>query len=171
MEIAIISFWRFREMGKKGFTLIELMIVVAIIGILAAIAIPNFLNFRGKAVQAEAKVNLGGIFVCQESYFSEYNTYGGGDDAFVLIQFIPISGKNRYTYLLDTDELTGSIPVNPKPTPPPVTKLGFTAIAVANIDNDPFIDFWMVNDKRDILNNVVDASGNITGNGSDLRQK
>ncbi|WP_414645174.1 type IV pilin protein, partial [Candidatus Deferrimicrobium sp.] len=48
--------------GKKGFTLIELMIVVAIIGILAAIAIPNFLRFQAKSKQSEAKTNLGGIF-------------------------------------------------------------------------------------------------------------
>jgi len=48
--------------GKKGFTLIELMIVVAIIGILAAIAIPNFLKFQAKSKQSEAKSNLGAIF-------------------------------------------------------------------------------------------------------------
>ena len=48
--------------GKKGFTLIELMIVVAIIGILAAIAIPNFLQFQAKSKQSEAKSNLGAIF-------------------------------------------------------------------------------------------------------------
>jgi type IV pilus assembly protein PilA len=40
--------------NRKGFTLVELMIVVAIIGILAAIAIPNFLNFRLKAKTSEA---------------------------------------------------------------------------------------------------------------------
>jgi len=50
-----------RLKGQKGFTLIELMIVVAIIGILAAIAIPNFLTYQLKSRQSEAKVNLGAI--------------------------------------------------------------------------------------------------------------
>ena len=61
--------------SKKGFTLIELMIVVAIIGILAAIAIPNFLKFQAKSKQSEAKTNLKGIFTAETSYFGENNTY------------------------------------------------------------------------------------------------
>src|SRR3989442_5393554 len=61
--------------GDRGFTLIELMIVVAIIGILAAIAIPNFMTYQAKARQSEAKVNLGGVFTTATSYFAENNTY------------------------------------------------------------------------------------------------
>jgi len=59
------------DRNQKGFTLIELMIVVAIIGILAAIAIPNFLKYQAKSRQAEAKINLGGIFVAETSFFGE----------------------------------------------------------------------------------------------------
>jgi type IV pilus assembly protein PilA len=61
--------------NKKGFTLIELMIVVAIIGILAAIAIPNFLTFRLKAKTSEAKSNLGAIRTVQEAYKAEEDEY------------------------------------------------------------------------------------------------
>ena len=61
--------------NKKGFTLIELMIVVAIIGILSAVAIPNFINFRYKAKSAEAKANLGAIRTCEEAYMAENETY------------------------------------------------------------------------------------------------
>ncbi len=61
--------------AKKGFTLIELMIVVAIIGILAAIAIPNFLKYQAKSKQSEAKVNLGAIGTSAESYRAEKDTY------------------------------------------------------------------------------------------------
>src|SRR5574341_2434452 len=80
--------------SAKGFTLIELMIVVAIIGILAAIAIPNFLKFQCKSKRAEAKTNLGGIYTAELSYFSERGLYSGFSD----IGFAPSGGNCRYTY-------------------------------------------------------------------------
>jgi type IV pilus assembly protein PilA len=63
--------------NRKGFTLVELMIVVAIIGILAAIAIPNFLQFRLKAKTSEAKSNLGAIRSTEVAYFAEWDYYIG----------------------------------------------------------------------------------------------
>ena len=60
---------------RKGFTLIELMIVVAIIGILAAIAIPNFLQFQLRSKTGEAKTNLAAIRTAEEGYFAEFNNY------------------------------------------------------------------------------------------------
>lgn len=66
--------------AAKGFTLIELMIVVAIIGVLAAIAIPNFVKFQCKSKQSEAKTNLKALYVAEEAYRSEYNTYAAVDE-------------------------------------------------------------------------------------------
>ncbi len=64
-----------RTSRKAGFTLVELMIVVAIIGILAAVAIPAFSRFQLRARSAEGKVNLAGIRTAEEAYNVEFGTY------------------------------------------------------------------------------------------------
>ncbi len=84
--------------NKKGFTLIELMIVVAIIGILAAIAIPNFMNYQCKAKQSEAKSNLGNIKTMQEAYRAEHDAFSTSMGA---IGF-SITSDARYTYSVPT---------------------------------------------------------------------
>ncbi len=61
---------------QKGFTLIELMIVVAIIGILASIAIPQFSSFRAKAFNSSAISDLHGVSLAQEGLFTDYQRYG-----------------------------------------------------------------------------------------------
>jgi len=61
---------------EKGFTLIELMIVVAIIGILAAIAIPQFSNYRTKAFNAAATSDLHTARLAEEAVFADYQKYG-----------------------------------------------------------------------------------------------
>ena len=66
-----------RLKGQHGFTLIELMIVVAIIGILAAIAIPNFLQYQMKSRQSEAKTNLQAIKTSEVSFQAERGCYVG----------------------------------------------------------------------------------------------
>ena len=62
---------------QEGFTLIELMIVVAIIGILAAIAIPNFLQYQMKSRQSEAKTNLQAIKTSEVAFQAERGCYIG----------------------------------------------------------------------------------------------
>lgn len=72
--------------NQKGFSLIELMIVVAIIGILAAIAIPNYQNFQKKARQSEAKNQLGGIYTAEKAYFADALGYS---DNLIRVNYIP----------------------------------------------------------------------------------
>ena len=144
-----------RIRNRKGFTLVELMIVVAIIGILAAIAIPNFLQFRLKAKTSEAKSNLGAIRSTQVAYFAEWNVYVGnqgftpigdrtGDD-----QKQPWVGTTRFSILGFAPEgnvyFSYNLAGNDYPTD------GFTAHAEGDLDKvGGKSDFWVNNTTTEI---------------------
>ena len=66
--------------GEKGFTLIELLVVIIIIGILAAIALPSFLNQSNKAKQSEAKTYVGTLNKGQQAYYTEKSVFGSTID-------------------------------------------------------------------------------------------
>jgi type IV pilus assembly protein PilA len=60
---------------QDGFTLVELMVVVAIIGLLSAVAIPNFKKYQAKAKTSEAKLQLSAAYTAEQAFYSDYNIY------------------------------------------------------------------------------------------------
>ncbi len=140
--------------SAKGFTLIELMIVVAIIGILAAIAIPNFLKFQAKAKQSEAKTNLAAVFTAQTAYFSEIGEYG---QTFAIVNWAA-AGTPRYAYGQfgqSTGNATYTGTVNSvtfcSGDTWAASQATFSACAEGNVDNDTATDKWQIDDLKTLV--------------------
>src|SRR5215468_4105848 len=84
-------------MKRYGFSLIELMVVVAIMAFLAMIAVPNFNRFLAKAKRAEAYMNLNSIYAAEKAYFAEQGTYSDVLMGEGGIGWKP-EGKTHYSY-------------------------------------------------------------------------
>ena len=131
-----------KRTDQRGFTLIELMIVVVIIGILATLAIPRFMRSTTKTKQSEAKLILKQIYVNERAYRQQslINSYfipGGpassaNPNALNSI-WIEIQTNAAYTYTV----VGGAN--------------AFTATATANIDDDATIDTWTIDNNGLLL--------------------
>ncbi|MGZ3747586.1 MAG: type IV pilin protein [Pseudobdellovibrionaceae bacterium] len=84
--------YRSSTKNQAGFSLVELMVVVAIIGILASLAIPSVGKYMAKARQSEAKTQLASVYTAEKAFFAEYSAY---HSAFGAIGYSP-EGKLRY---------------------------------------------------------------------------
>lgn len=136
-----------RKKIPEGFTLIELMIVVVIIGILAALAIPRFMTSASKSKQSEAKQLLKQVYNMQRSYFMLNESYclngvtasALAPNAFNLIH-MDIQPSARYAYVMVAGPNS------------------FSCTATANIDDDIIIDSWTIDDSGALVNDTDDAT-------------
>ena len=141
---------------SRGFTLLELMIVVAIIGILASVAIPSFLDYQLTAKRAEALANLGALAKAQKSYFAEFNTFVGVlSEPFGATGLPPNSTKRDSTSVGGAFASVGWLPEGdvffdydtavPGPLGPGCICTGgcFTATAYGDLDGDGLLSMIM----------------------------
>lgn len=149
-------------MKGKGFTLIEIMVVIAIIALLSMIGVPSIMRSLSKAKRSEAHINLRSLYTAQKAYWAEHGTYssvlrgpggigwqpegykggGAGENFYYTYGFPGAEGVNYFTGNLETPaSFLGQAQAG---------KDGFLALAAGDIDGDG---------KPDIL--AIDQNGKI----------
>ena len=142
-------------MKRSGFSLIELMVVVAIMAFLAMIAVPNFNRFLAKAKRAEAYMNLSAIYAAEKAYWAEHGKYSdalsgeGGigwqpaGNTYYSYGFAGAEGRNNFVGKLGTSSSHLQLGR--------AGNEGFVAVAAGDIDNDGTPDILTVDENNNIV--------------------
>jgi prepilin-type N-terminal cleavage/methylation domain-containing protein len=142
-------------MKRSGFSLIELMVVIAIMAFLAMIAVPNFNRFLAKAKRAEAYMNLSSLYAAEKVYWAEHGSYSdvligeGGigwkpeGKTYYTYGFSGVDGRNNIVGKLGATgaQLQGSY----------ANKTGFVAVAAGDIDGDGDVDIITIDESNNIV--------------------
>ncbi|MEK7705972.1 MAG: prepilin-type N-terminal cleavage/methylation domain-containing protein [Myxococcota bacterium] len=164
----------------RGFSLLELIIVMLIIGVLAAMSIPRFMIFRSRTLQTEMKTNLASLMRSEKAYLSENHSY---TDDLARIAWTP-DGAPVYLYGFTSDALPaasgrndtaelraasggpyrttrmvdafGNVLSEGDLPPSIVQENSLTAGAVGNIDQDDTLDSWTLDGDGNLVNVMSD---------------
>lgn len=128
-----------RVKREAGFTLIELMIVVVIIGILAALAIPRFMRSTTKAKQSEARNILKQIYTLERTWRQDHASYTSGMNSIGM----EITPNNRYVYSINAGTNTFT---------------GIALCAAPGLDEDPSADEWRIDQDGNLWCQTDDSS-------------
>ena len=127
-----------RRRGEKGYTLIELFVVVVIIGVIATLAIPRFMQSTAKTKQSEAQLILKQVYEMQRAYRQETDTYYPSDGSTIVVQpggdfgrlDVEVMASARYSYSITA------------------TRTSFVATAgskgATGLDDDATLDVWTI---------------------------
>ena len=163
--------------NQSGFTLIELMVSVGIVGILASVAVPNYNRYTAKARQTEAKMNLGSIYTAEQAYATDI----GGFSACLSSMGYTVKGQYYTTGFANATVTSYSNTPGATPTPcsiganvtyfpasqaaggTPTTTVSnsnlsaitFTAVSQGSITNTTVTDTWTMTEARLLSNTVV----------------
>ena len=156
-----------KKMKNKAFTLIELMIVVAIVAFLAAISVPQYFKYLARARQAEVSMNLASLHTAQQTYYAQngrYNMVLSGEDG---IGWTPAGYKGGgqdesfyYTYGFNfpgaqegVHYFTGKLGIEQEALGETYAKgNGFLAKAAGDVMGKGDIDVWQIDETRTIKN-------------------
>ena len=182
MILAIISLAKGDEpafAARKTMAIITLVVTpmagfmyIPFAGIVAAIAIPNFIKFQARSKQAECKTNLKAAYLAQEAYFAKNKQWGTTAE---VIGFSP--ANTRYLYRIGPDSVV--LPTMPNVVNGLALEVGYpaglmdqvgshgqcpdtcvlTMLCAGNVDNDPTVDVWSVSSQARVIKGEPVAAG------------